>query len=278
MTILGMLRAGEGLSDAERALADYVISHASEIPSASITELAERSFTSNATVIRLSRKLGFSGYRELRVRLAAELASFQSRREDVDTNRPFHADDGVEGVMRGVSSLAIGAIEACQEMVSPEVVETAATMLRTAGNIFLYAYGDSYISCLAFANQLLKLGVRCIMASQYHEEAVNARSAMRGDAALIVTYSGLLFGRDAESVRILKERGCHIIAVTARPDIAEEAGADVVIPMPSGEVRGDKIASYFSQTCIHYVLNCLYGAVFAFDFEENELWKNWVDG
>ena len=65
--------------------------------------------------------------------------------------------------------------------------------------------------------------------------------------------------------------------VTARPDLAEPLGAEVVIPMPSGDSRGKGIGPVFSQTCIRYVLNCLYGAVSSFDFEKGEIWRVGVD-
>lgn len=82
MSIRDRLRSAEGFTETERSLASYLLAHANEIAASSITELAERSFTSNAAIIRLCRKLGMSGFREFRVEYAIESAASAGLSED----------------------------------------------------------------------------------------------------------------------------------------------------------------------------------------------------
>lgn len=57
----------------EKNVANYILTHMDEIPDISAGELAKASLTSKATVVRLSQKLGLSGYQELKLKLIAEV-------------------------------------------------------------------------------------------------------------------------------------------------------------------------------------------------------------
>ena len=54
------------LRPAERAVAQFVRDHLDEAAEMTVGQLAQATQVSQPTVIRFSRKLGFSGYRELR--------------------------------------------------------------------------------------------------------------------------------------------------------------------------------------------------------------------
>jgi len=59
------------LTDSERTVVDYINQNQSQIPNISITDLAEYSYTSPATVSKTIRKCGFDGISELRYKISA---------------------------------------------------------------------------------------------------------------------------------------------------------------------------------------------------------------
>ena len=61
-------------SGAEQGALRYLLEHSEEIPQLSVKELSQRSFSSAATIVRLCRKLGFEGYRDLQKQLLFEIA------------------------------------------------------------------------------------------------------------------------------------------------------------------------------------------------------------
>src|SRR6185437_6228901 len=65
--------AAPSLRDAERKIAHYILAQPNDIVHLSITELADRTDTSEATVIRCARRLGFPGYAALKIALALDL-------------------------------------------------------------------------------------------------------------------------------------------------------------------------------------------------------------
>ena len=60
------------MGNAEKNIADWITQNPGKIISLSIVELAEKCHCSEATVVRFSKRLGLSGYQELKISLAAE--------------------------------------------------------------------------------------------------------------------------------------------------------------------------------------------------------------
>ncbi|HFL9475768.1 TPA: MurR/RpiR family transcriptional regulator, partial [Escherichia coli] len=61
------------LHQAEKKVADYILSHAHEVVNYSVTELSEKSHASEATIVRTCKKLGYQGYYHLKIALAKEV-------------------------------------------------------------------------------------------------------------------------------------------------------------------------------------------------------------
>ena len=68
----------ETLSRAEQRVARCILDEPSEAIRFSITELAERATVGEATVSRFCRRLGLSGFLDLKISIASELASTPS--------------------------------------------------------------------------------------------------------------------------------------------------------------------------------------------------------
>ena len=63
------------LRPSERKLADYVIEAPREVLDLSMTEVAARAGVSQPTIARFCHALGFSGFREFKIRLAQGIAA-----------------------------------------------------------------------------------------------------------------------------------------------------------------------------------------------------------
>lgn len=62
----------ERLSESEALVIDYINQNEDKIPVMSITSIAEKSFTSSATVSRTIQKCGFSGISELKFKISEQ--------------------------------------------------------------------------------------------------------------------------------------------------------------------------------------------------------------
>ena len=190
MAVLEQLEREDGFTDIEADLARYICANADEVCRITISDLAKASFTSNATIVRLCRKVGVKGFRDLRVELASDLEKRRSQRANVDADHPFVADQGVEDVVSSVLSLKRESLDACYASLHVDEVERVARSIVGASQVYLYGIGDSEITVMAFANLLVKVGIRAVVANQYGESNSMARTARRGDVVIAVSYSG----------------------------------------------------------------------------------------
>lgn len=266
VAVLDALRRREGFTDVERSLADYILAHADDVSRMSIAELAEGAHASKASIVRLCRKLGLDGYRLFGVELSSDLERHRLVREDIDIDHPFLAGDDRQSVLSAVAGVMKDAIDATYELLRPADVERAARAMRRARHVLLYGIGDSQVNCQAFANLMLKLGIPCVVADKEDDRLYAELVAVPGDVALFVSYSGDLMDRPLmrETLATLKRRGAVAVLVSSG---AAPAGVDVCLRLPTGEDRRAKIATYYSQACIRFTLNCLHAAVYALDYE-----------
>ena len=67
----------EGMYLAERKVAEYILEEPQNTIRLNVTELAEASGVSDATVIRMCKKLGYTGFYQMKICLAEELGRNQ---------------------------------------------------------------------------------------------------------------------------------------------------------------------------------------------------------
>lgn len=267
MAILDALKRRHNFTATECEIADYVMAHPDEVVEMRINDLADATYTSTATVARLCRKLGVEGYREFRVSLAREVEASRQQTLDVNPDLPFIEGNNTQQIMRSIGGLTKQAVDACMITVSFSDVRKAARMIRGARHIALYAVGDSYISTTSLANLLLKIGIVTYSPIQNGDSVVATQILGPQDLAIIVTYSGGLLDKLANELQILRSRGCKTILITSSVESAERiAGLECLLTLPAGETSRGSVATYYSQACIRYVLDSIYGECFAQDW------------
>lgn len=274
MSIVDRLREKKNFTGVECDVADYILSHLDAVPMMSISALADENYTSNTTIVRLCHKLGVSGYRDLRIVLSREAEKRLVERHAVDVNEPFYPGEETAGIMSSIAALSKEAVDVCYASITTTDVWRIALAIRRARHVYIYARGDSLLSAKLLANQLMKLGIFCVDAMHGGEGPAHANTAQQGDLALIVSYSGSTLRHMRRELEILPRRGCKmaLISTAERPP-----GIDLGISFPNYETGEARIATYYSQVCIRYILNCIYGQVFALDYRENAARKANVD-
>ena len=268
MAAIEQLRSKRDFTPSEIELADYILDHVDAVSHMGIAELAAAAYKSNATIIRLCRKVGSAGWRDFRVDLVADLERERRRTQAVDPNAPFAGTPATSDIMNSIAILEREAINDCYATVDPGVIEAFARTACASRRVLYYALGDSYTTLYSFGGLMSKIGVECVAADQYrfrHEASFHATSQ---DLALIVTYTGDYLVELERQIQRLRERHCKIAVLTSDERMADRfSGFDFPIILPRRENRFRKVATFYSQTCIRYVLNCVYSVAFSQDYE-----------
>lgn len=275
--ILDRLGTLAPLTPAEESLVSYIAEHPTEVVRTPIAELAARTATSNATIIRFCKRMGFNGFRSFRIQLVTEIERGLGGERSLDLNFPIAPQQSTAEALTNIADLTKEAIDACHAALDIRDIQAVARLIHRSSVVFLYATGDSQISSEAFANLLIKLGIRCIIAERRREYPANAHAVRPNDLAIFTSYSGDHIDSMIKVgvLQELRRRRCPTIAITASPE--PQPWFDRTITFPAREHTEDKMATFYSQTCIRYIFNCLYAEVWSLDYAGSALHKSTVE-
>ncbi|CAN7196673.1 MurR/RpiR family transcriptional regulator [Caballeronia sp. dw_19] len=200
----------EQLRPSERKLADYVIDAPREVLDLAMTDFAKRAGVSQPTIARFCQALGFSGFREFKIRLAQSIAS------DVPAPAVFRdvrADEPAAGVAAKVLDRTIGALLQVRNSLSSDSVAAAINLLAEARRIEFYGAGGSGIAALDIQHKFFRLGVPSVAYSDPHTYTTSAALLGAGDVVVAVSNTGRT--RDIlDAVKSALQGGAKVIAIT----------------------------------------------------------------
>ncbi|AEB06230.1 transcriptional regulator, RpiR family [Coriobacterium glomerans PW2] len=257
------------LTDAEKTVAAFIVKNSDTVCSMPIQDLARRTHASTTTVLRLCKKIGFHGFKELKARLALDYRSRLVRKSDVNINLPFDEFDSEIEIASKIAGLTNDTVASCLQRFDKEAIRTAVSRLSSASSIVAIGVSDSFIRLIDFQNKMLKINVYVKITYQQPDQAYLCTHAHEEDVALLVSYSG----RTAEilnEIRILRNGGVPIVAITSDPLSPLGLEADTLIELPSDE--NTQIANYSlsSQVAIEYALNVIFSCIYAARYRESK--------
>ncbi len=234
------------LADAERRLATYILRHPRQILDSSITLVAGRARVSEATVVRLCRRIGCRGYQDLRIRLAADLVL--PPRQIYDEIDP---GDDCPAVKRKVFGISIRALEETLDVLEDGALEAAVEAIAAARQVDFYGVGASGIVAMDAQQKLLRIGIAAQAFVDPHVQAASAALLRRGDVAVGISHSGST--RDTvHALGVARSAGATTVAITRYGPSPIEAVAQIRLHTISteGGIRGAAIASRMAQLAV----------------------------
>lgn len=151
------------LPPAELAVARYMATHLDLVASRSAIEIARAAGTSDATVVRTARSLGYPGLRDLK-REAVDVLARRSDPAAVLSDRLGRAEDPQHRAQRVFMDSA-GVVGALSETIDLGVWEAAVTTALGAHRIFCYGIGPSGAVAAFCANSLRRVGLGAVHCS-----------------------------------------------------------------------------------------------------------------
>lgn len=135
----------------ENAISQYVINHAEQILTTTITSLADETGTSEASINRFCKKLGYKGFNGLKIALAQE--SFYNNMVQEPTSSSGNFISSITSDYRSMLNNTAALLE-------EKTVFAAAEMIKSARNVNLYALANTTFAAREFRYKLELAGIR----------------------------------------------------------------------------------------------------------------------
>lgn len=107
MNIFQQLKYDDTLTASERQFAAFIEEHTDMVLNGNLQDVVKAAYVSKSMILRFCKKLGLTGFKELKVRLAQD--GWQSN-DAVDTNFPFSEGDSQKAVAHKLQQLYIDTI------------------------------------------------------------------------------------------------------------------------------------------------------------------------
>lgn len=242
-----------------RRVAETVAGDPAGCATLTVTRLAERTGTSEATVVRTARLLGYPGYRDLRLALAGLAAQQQSGRAPALTT-DIAVDDPIADVVAKLAHDERQTLADTAAGLDTVQLGAAVAAVAAARRTDVYGVGASGLVAQDLVQKLLRIGLVAHAHSDPHLAVTNAVQLRAGDVAVAITHSGST--RDVvEPLRVAFERGATTVAVTGRPGGAVTRYADQVLTTSTARESELRPAAMSSRTGQLLVVDCLFVGV-----------------
>ncbi|WP_226654293.1 MurR/RpiR family transcriptional regulator [Leifsonia sp. LS1] len=241
-----------------RRVADVILERPQIVMENTISELARACDTSEASIVRFCRALGFTGYPQLKLQLAAELAK-ESAEFGGNGDGAYGADispsDTLAEMVAKIAGSEILGIRETADTLDIKVLQRVIRKLERAKRVVLFGVGASNAGAQDLAQKLLRIGHVALAFHDAHDALVSAALVEQGDVAIGFSHNG----RTRETMAFLsaaRRNGAHTVAVTNVPDspLAEQAESVLRTAVRETTFRSGAMASRIAQlTIIDYL-------------------------
>ena len=247
------------LPKAERKAADYVLSEPEKAVYYNVAELAKQSNVSQAAIVRFCRRIGTDGYSDFKIKLSHDV--FRSSPIRYLPNQDLQQEKEPAAVVKDVIDSIQRSMAWLESLSDIHLLSKAADMIGSARMNFAFGIGASGLVAQDICQKLIRIGIPCSAPVDTDLQITAACNLKKGDAAMIISYSG-------ETPAMLtaagwaKKKGSFLITLTRETDNSLRALADLALLVPSTEqiLRPGAMVSRISQLA---VIDMLYSLLLA---------------
>ncbi|WP_103869775.1 MurR/RpiR family transcriptional regulator [Butyrivibrio sp. Su6] len=252
------LREMQGyIGSAEKMAAEHILSDPNIVIENGIRELAKEVYVSPATIVRLTKHLGFDGYKEFRQAVLYELAQYNGKQRD--NGDSIRKDDSIKTIIDKTTSRNIMTLQETQQLLDVDRVEECTKLIADARCLRMFGMGASLCVAEDAYLKFLRVNKLCLIAQDWHSQYLIAKNSQPEDVAIFISYSG----ETSEMIKCMEAIGINhtpSILITRFAPSTMSKMADHVLYTPASEslFRSGATSSRMAQLNIVDILFTAY--------------------
>ena len=246
--------------------AQYFIDNLENLKFLRLKQIADNCGTSEATITRFVKALGFSSFYDFKMIVANYTAKQNHNPYDFilgDISR----NDSFEDIITKIKSEFTNIIDLTIKYLDSLEIKKAIDVISLAKTINFYATGNSFISSKHAYLRLYRIGKKCNVYVDPSEIAVSASLLSKEDVAIGVSYSGKS-EPVTKAIQYAKEAGATTISITGPSSSPLTRTADIKICTVKSEIDDFQISS-FSRLSQIVILDIIYAGVAVNHYDES---------
>ncbi|MFR7096975.1 MurR/RpiR family transcriptional regulator [Streptococcus pneumoniae] len=220
-------------------IADYILVRDSEIVYETSSEIVSKVKVGEGTLDRFCKKIGYSGFQELKLKMTKDILELESQKMSSDT------------FIDEIKNNYLSIVESTRKLIDGRQIELAIKLIREANQILIIGVGSSGNAAREFESSLLRIGIISKTVIDTHFQLMH--TALLKDNDLIIAFS--LSGSTKEVEETLlnaKRKNVKIISITnySSRNIAKLSDCVLLTSKKESYLEGGSLMAKASQLFI----------------------------
>lgn len=240
----------DSLKSAEKKAADLLINKPAFFAQSTISESANEADCSEATLVRLARKLGYEGYPDLKQCLkGCNVESVDSDAFNLYNN--ISENDNCRTIVRKVFQYSIQALEDTLNVLDMSEYGKAVEAIAHADRLVFCGVGDAANVARSGFQKFIRTGINVQSAVDPDVQLIAASHLNKGDVLIAISHSGRTKSI-VELVKYTKTTGATIVCITNYPVSPLAKNSDIVLLTAAftEHVNGEVMSKRVTELCI----------------------------
>jgi RpiR family transcriptional regulator, carbohydrate utilization regulator len=227
-------------------IAEFIVTHPQELVHMSVSEVAERTGSSEGSIVGFCKNLGATGFQQIKIALAQEIVQpVQFIHEDLEPG------DKVDATIRKIFQSNVQTLHDTQAALDVKAMQKAVRLIKKARRIEIYGIGSAATIAEDAHYRMLRIGLDVKVVVDSHVQAISASLTGPDVAVLAISHSGSTH-ETVTATRLAREAGAATICITNFGKSPIQAFCDVLLFTMARETsfRTEAMTSRLAQLAI----------------------------
>lgn len=246
-----LLTVTHSLSSKESEVARYITDNPEKIMHGTISQIGHDLGLADSTIFRFCKKLGYSGFQELKIAMAQEMSHTFN-----DVHEKVVKSDSELTILEKVFQSNIRTLNDTLEVINEQNFKEAVDKIVHSNRLEFFGVGGSMIIALDGYHKFIRTGLNVNAQMDSHLQLMSASQLKEGDVAVLISHTGQ--SNDLlDILNVVKSKKVFTISLTGFAQSALSSQSDIALHTLSEETdfRSEALASRIAQLSL---LDALY--------------------
>lgn len=226
----------EKLTKVSRKIADYIVDHSQEVIYMTVLQMADACGVSEASIVRFCKSIGYSGFNEMKINLAAE-----SDQGGQVIMGEVTVSDTEDIIFEKVFSHEMQALQTTLQAIDRELFTHAVNRIAYAHRIEFFASGNTKAIAQDASYRFLRIGMDVRVGIDKMDSLIHASMLGSGDVAIGISHSGSTKSV-IQMMERAREKGALTICITGMEQTPITKYADICFATHAKETESTNVA------------------------------------
>jgi len=238
---------------AEKIIIEHILGNPEKVTKENIYELADQTFTSPSTIVRLCKKNSFKGFKDFKSNLISEVAV--RKQAEKEMNKEITKSDDIESIVDVITQINIVSLENTKNLIDLNTIEACVDHIVASKSLSIFGIGSSLIVAKDAQQKFMRINKRSAVYEDWHMQYLEANNMTKGDVGIIISYSGET-DEMVKCAKVMKMNGATVISITryVESKITRLADHNIYVSADECTFRSGAMASRISQLNIIDIL------------------------